>query len=374
MLPLQDFSEYFYENKAVDYPNQLQITSLCNAKCIFCSNEQNPFEIKRAKFRSLEEIEKILWSINYLEGSIALNESLPGRLSEGEALIHPQFFEILALIRNKFNNLIRITTNASLLDEMTISKIAIFNPFQITISLPTVNKEYWMQTFNLTEKHYETAIKSFDYLNNTNINVYATIIPMPSWVGYNDIENTIKFLANKGCRNILIYAPGYTKYTKKEVVPKLIYDKQELSYFFSIMTRKYDVSFDWNLEPNRELNINYDFIYNILKSSYNNKRKKITWFTSNAAHERFSNIVKQITKNINVENNILPVDNLVYGGNIECTGLWMIEDIKSAIEKYSLENEYIVLPSNFLDKYGFDLMGNNIVDFIKTQMNFLQFS
>jgi len=42
-IPLRNFSDYFFENVSVGYSNQIQITSTCNAKCIFCSNEQNPF-------------------------------------------------------------------------------------------------------------------------------------------------------------------------------------------------------------------------------------------------------------------------------------------------------------------------------------------
>ena len=58
-IPLKTFSDYFFESVSIGSTNQLQISSICNAKCIFCSNEQNPFDIKRCSFRPLEEIEKI---------------------------------------------------------------------------------------------------------------------------------------------------------------------------------------------------------------------------------------------------------------------------------------------------------------------------
>ena len=110
VIPLKNFSDYFFENVATPIggnqlaANQLQITSACDAKCAYCSNESNAFETLLTKFRDVKEIEKVLYATEFINGSIILNESLPGRISEGEALIHPKFFDILDLIRKKFRN------------------------------------------------------------------------------------------------------------------------------------------------------------------------------------------------------------------------------------------------------------------------------
>jgi hypothetical protein len=47
----------------------------------------------------------------------------------------------------------------------------------------------------------------------------------------------------------------------------------------------------------------------------------------------------------------------------------MIEDIELKVKELKLENQHIILPSTFLDLYGFDLMGRNIIDFMKTTPN-----
>jgi uncharacterized Fe-S cluster-containing radical SAM superfamily protein len=364
-VPLKGFSDYFFENIAVKNTNQLQITSICNANCIFCSNDQNPFDIKRCGFRPLEEIEKVIWSMHNVEGPIMLNESLPGRLSEGEAFLHPAFFQILKAIRTKFNNVIKITTNGSLLTPDFISQLKEYNPLEISISIPTINKTYWKESFNLNDDHYTTALHSFVSLTNNNIRVLANVVPMPSWLGWEDLEKTFAFLSIN-VKHIIIYAPGYTKRSK--VVDKLVYDKLELSLFLENMSRKYSFTYSWVLDPRNVLSINYDLIINNIWFVYNKQYRNILWLTSTAARDRFETLLKGLSVGIPVNNVVLEVKNITYGGNIECVGLWTIQDLDGALVDY-LNNHptpnQIFIPGGFLDRYGFDLCGDNILDLIK---------
>jgi len=366
LIPLKNFSDYFFESIAINAPHQIQITSVCNAKCIFCSNEQNPFDIKRSQFRSIEEIEKIIWASGEIRGPIAINESLPGRLSEGEAFLHPQFFEILNIIRRKYQNPIKITTNGSFLTNDLIKKLSNFNPIEIQISFPSITEKYWTETFNLDNLKFKNAKAAFSLLKYNNINVFASIVPMPAWVGWDNIEETIKFFSNENIKNILVYAPGYTNYTPQKVIEKLIYNKEELSSFLNKMSKKYNISFDWSLDPFDELYINYDAILFNMKQSYLSEINKINWLTSKAAFTRFKKIIESFSRKIPIENNVLQIENLTYGGNIECSGLWTIDDLRKQI---TTKNEHIMLPGNFLDKYGFDLQGENINDFFKENTN-----
>ncbi len=49
-------SKYMYETVAGGFTNQLPVSSVCSAKCIFCSNHMNPFPIYREGFRALDDI------------------------------------------------------------------------------------------------------------------------------------------------------------------------------------------------------------------------------------------------------------------------------------------------------------------------------
>lgn len=364
-IPLKNFSDYFYENMSVDYPNQLQISSTCNAKCIFCSNEQNPFEIKRCSFRPLEEIEKVIWAAKEINGIIHLNESLPGRISEGEAFLHPDFFKILQVVRNKFSNLIKISTNGSMLKPELIKQLKNYLPIEVNVSIPTINKEHWKESFNLNDEQYYTAINSFSLMSSFDIRVTANTTPMPAWFGWDELEENFKFLS-QNVQFTTIYAPGYTKDSK--IVDKLKYDKMELSMFLDKMNKKYSFGYAWSLDPRKALYISFDLITNNIWNVLGRGNRNILWLTSVAAKERFEKLLFELCIGIPVNNTIIEVPNNVYGGNIECVGLWMIKDIDEALNYYFSKNDkpdQIFIPNGFLDKYGFDLCGDNIIDLFK---------
>lgn len=363
VIPLKNFSDYFFENVAIGRaPNQLQITSACDAKCAYCSNESNAFETLLTKFRDIKEIEKIIYATPFFEGPILLNESLPGRISEGEALIHPKFFDILDLIRRKFDNPIGITTSGSRLTPETIERLSRYSPVQVTMSVPSTTKDYWTELFKLKDRHYDNAMNSFDLMRQCGIHYQVNMTPMPSYVGYDDVEKTFNFLSEKGVRFLQLYTPGYTKYTPENMIHKMTFDKQEMSAFVEKMAYKYGMIVSWPLDPNGVLNISYgpivkqlhDFVYDGIEQSY--------WFSSTAAVDRFHKKMVDFTKTVPHRVNVVEVKNYNYGGNIECSGLWVIKDLEETINKLDLHGQRIVFPGNFLDNYGYDLNGDNILD------------
>ena len=154
-------SIFFQEWLASGQPQeQIPISAVCNARCLFCSNRMNPFPIKQNVFRDIEDVklQLSLGSASY-DGEIHMSDSLPGRISEGEAFLHPQFFEILALVREKYlTNLLHFTTNASMLDEPLVRKLAQFRPVEINISLHSTQPKLWARIFQRTEKPAQIAL------------------------------------------------------------------------------------------------------------------------------------------------------------------------------------------------------------------------
>ena len=107
--------EIYPENNIIDdYPPYLQIepTSICNYRCVFCYQTDNLFNKKTNGFMghmSLDTFQKI---VDQAENNIEFISIA----SRGEPLICPDICEMLKYTHGKFLNL-KLNTNASLLDE-----------------------------------------------------------------------------------------------------------------------------------------------------------------------------------------------------------------------------------------------------------------
>ena len=97
-----------------DFPPYLQIepTSICNYRCIFCYQTDNEFNKRSKGFMGHMKLETFKLLIDQAEGNI----EFISLASRGEPLLCPDIKEMLAYTRGKFLNL-KINTNASVLDE-----------------------------------------------------------------------------------------------------------------------------------------------------------------------------------------------------------------------------------------------------------------
>jgi len=106
-----DYSEQQLAILSAQQSNILAITSVCNVRCLFCSHQGNPSNVRTfsSGHRSFEEIEEIIEFIDKNK-KIVIGESIT-RICEGEPFTHPQIIAILKLLRRKFpKTLIQITT------------------------------------------------------------------------------------------------------------------------------------------------------------------------------------------------------------------------------------------------------------------------
>ena len=97
-----------------DFPPYLQIepTSICNYRCVFCYQTDNKFNKRSNGFMGHMKLDTFKLLIDQAEGNI----EFISLASRGEPLLCPDIKEMLAYTREKFLNL-KINTNASLLDE-----------------------------------------------------------------------------------------------------------------------------------------------------------------------------------------------------------------------------------------------------------------
>ncbi len=362
-------SKYMYETIASGATNQLPVSSVCNAKCVFCSNDMNPFQIYRIGFRPLDDVKKGIALLNPDADEIRLGDSLPGRISEGEALLHPDIFTIFKLIRDKIpNKVIQISTNATMLTKDFIEKLIPFKPMKFTISYHSDNPKYWCKILNLREDKFNIARNSLYHLLKNEFLIEGALVPMPNLVGYSDIANTLKIL---GCftKNIMVYAPGYSGKSSEKLRKIMKVDFYELSAFLTKMRKKYKI----NLFLMPDLIKPLDFLpYPLMLKTSADKFLNVLWFFSEAAYERGKKILEDFNTFVPNEHHAFLARNYTYGGNIICSGLLMVSDyriaVKKAAEEFSNKKNkinLIILSCNSFDRYGDDLQGDNYAKLIE---------
>lgn len=192
--------------------NILPLTSYCDAKCVFCSHRYNPPQVRVVTVppRTLAEVERTLAFLD--EGKkITIGESATS-IIEGEPFFHPQFIEVIRLIREKFpETLISLTTNGHRINEESIRVLKEGAPVEINISLNSATVRGRSILMGDNDSLAKRAIKSIKLLHAAGIPFHGSIVAMPHLVGWHDLEETLIFLSEHGALTIRIFMAGYAK-------------------------------------------------------------------------------------------------------------------------------------------------------------------
>jgi len=346
-------------------PEQLSISAVCNARCLFCSNRMNPFPVRQNVFRDVEDVklQLSLGSANY-EGGIYMSDSLPGRISEGEAFLHPRFFDILTLVRERFlANRLHFTTNASLLDGPFVRKLAPFRPFEINVSLHSTQQKLWARIFGSTQKRAQVALASLSFLKVHHIDFTGTIVPLPRICGWDDIEQTFAFLVNEGAKSIILWQPGFSEKTPAALKKQIACPGDEFDHFVKRMREKFPgfpIVPQPNLQEVRKLPIkrimNFTLQGNI--KAFGGAYRQVIWLVSEAAYPEISRLVAQFAQNVPNGHHVFAVKNRSYGGNIQVSGLLMVSDFLAAGREALLRwpaADLVLVPKMAFDAFFRDL-------------------
>lgn len=190
--------------------NVLPITSNCQARCIFCSHYSNPGGINIFYPRNIP-ISFIREYIEFLDRDkpIVIGESAT-LISEGESMVHPDFKEIMIIIREYFpETIIHITTNGGFLDYKMLEFLNELSPIEITISLNSLNYHRDIMGFE-----FKMDIRDIiSYFIEHNIYLEISFVYLHEY--RNNLINEIELLINIGAYFFRILKPGYSKYSKR---------------------------------------------------------------------------------------------------------------------------------------------------------------
>ena len=345
--------------------NQLPISAVCNSHCLFCSNHLNPFPVAGGFFRDVEDIKLQLCAMSDHDDPIRMSDSLPGRISEGEALLHPQLFEILEMVRRKFfYNTLCFTTNASMLDSVFLKKLSAFRPMEINVSLHSTEPALWAHIFGQDTRKAEIAIASLPLLRAQKIDLIGTLVPLPKICGWEGLERTYAHLIAQGARSMILYWPGHTHLTRPEVLADLECSLTEFTDFSERMKAAFRVPLIPHPDMVSPLQIRVETIVaKTLKGNPKNRGgayREVVWLSSAAAFCRLESMVKEKTLSAPNLHQVEPVENGTYGGNIMAAGLLMVEDFihagKKVLERQP-EVELFLVPREPFDSLLRDLQG-----------------
>ncbi|MGE5560495.1 MAG: DUF512 domain-containing protein [Chloroflexota bacterium] len=187
----------------------LPITSVCNFACCFCSNRQNPAGVKTFAFphRSLAAIERDIDQLPR-SGRIVVGEAAT-RIDEGEPLLHPEIERILTAVRSARPQAeLVLTTNGSLLDRARIERLAALAPVSVNLSLNLITPEARRQW--LGDRQPERAPAAARLLSEYHIPWHGSLVGMPHITGWDEIERTLRYLADAGAQTARLFLPGFT--------------------------------------------------------------------------------------------------------------------------------------------------------------------
>ncbi|KNZ69892.1 radical SAM protein [Thermincola ferriacetica] len=200
---------------SVNAANILPLTSVCNVRCVFCSNPQNPPDLETYNMPplSLEKLAELLEFIDPTQ-KIVIGESVT-RLNEGEPLTHPYFKSVIRLIRSRFPETpVQITTNGILLTDEVLAVLENAGNVELNISLNSVSHEKrWLLMRDSSEQR---VVANLARLRQARVTFHGSVVAVPHLTGWDDLRDTIAALAETGALSTRVFLPGYTRWGKEK--------------------------------------------------------------------------------------------------------------------------------------------------------------
>ena len=212
--------EIYPERQILDeYPPYLQIepSSICNYRCVFCFETDKTFTDKKAGFMGSMKLDLFKQIIDQAEGNI----EFLSLASRGEPLICKDIVEMLNYTENKFLNL-KMNTNASLLTEEKIHAILsgglgtivfsadaaddkLYSELRVNGSLKRVLKN--IELFNEIKENKYKGHKIISRVSGVKVNneqsiesmtkLWGNLVDQVAFVDYNPWENVYDSKENK---------------------------------------------------------------------------------------------------------------------------------------------------------------------------------
>jgi hypothetical protein len=200
--------------------NILPITSRCDTRCVFCSHRNNPPDIDVISIgvRTLDEIAQ---TMNCLDPRrpITIGESASS-IIEGEPFTHPDFCKILTALRSRFPRTpVEITTNGHHLTSSMVDFLAGLGNVSLQISLNSASAKGRDLLMGDSAEQTERTLAGIGLIAGRGISYAASLVAMPHLTGWDDMLETVRFLAAHQATAIRVCMPGFARKALRPGVP-----------------------------------------------------------------------------------------------------------------------------------------------------------
>jgi hypothetical protein len=139
---------------------------------------------------------------------------------EGEPFTHPQFKEIISLTRRAYPETpIEITTSGKHLTQEMVGFLEAARNISLCISLNSASVHGRKLLMGDTKKQSEQTLAGIGLLAKSNIHFSGSMVAMPNITGWDDLRNTVGFLAGCKATVISIFMPAFSSRAKPGIFP-----------------------------------------------------------------------------------------------------------------------------------------------------------
>lgn len=187
------------------------MTSRCDSHCVFCSHKNNPPGV-RVVSTGVRPLGQIARTMAFLDAGrvITIGESATP-IIEGEPLSHPAFREVLSLLRRAFPvTPVEITTNGRRLTAEAVAFLEGLGNVSLHISLNSASVRGRRLLMGDSAAEAERAIAGVRLAGGSGLRFDGSLVAMPNVTGWEDLRETVTFLAAAGARIVRVIIPAYS--------------------------------------------------------------------------------------------------------------------------------------------------------------------
>jgi hypothetical protein len=355
-----------YEAYRKDFQNNtITLGNVCNASCFFCSQRMNPPGVIQDYPRLLAREQIDCFLRNDLVGGRNISIGSARHLNSGEFFLHPDSVQVLrrlpAVPINAFTNGLHVTEeHVRALKELGA---------QLSFSINDVRVANRVALMGGTAARHQSALELLDLLEKHDVAYSLWLLPTRTRLDNGDLEYSFRQLARLG-RHFCLHTPGYTRYAQRDVVRELDIPLDALIQFCLLVKDRYRVDVGLENMPSLEdAGSHRRFIADGLASSLGALRstrasvESCLFLCSEAVADLFPAALSAAGFG---RSPWRAVKSTVFGGNVSCAGLLLVEDYLIAARGFLADGgrqpDTIVLPRVSFDVNDEDLGMRPVAD------------